>query len=134
MSLSHAPSIVRNGLVLSLDAANPKSFGPFTVETLVVAGGTTGGDIGISVTATTWVNLGLIINSDGSRSIYKNGVAVYSTSGSVGNTPTLNFQIGMLNNAYPLNGKCPVVQIYNRALTATEASLNFEAMRDRYGI
>jgi hypothetical protein len=43
MSLNHSPSIVTNGLVLSLDAANQKSYGPFTVEALVVAGGGSGG-------------------------------------------------------------------------------------------
>jgi hypothetical protein len=31
-------------------------------------------------------------------------------------------------------GNLYAVQLYNRALTATEVSLNFEAMRDRYGI
>jgi hypothetical protein len=97
-------------------------------------GGASGGDIGNPVAATTWINLGLVINSDGSRSIYKNGVAVYSTSGSVGNTPTLNFQIGMLNNSYALNGKCPVTHVYNRALSADEVTQNFNALRGRYGI
>jgi hypothetical protein len=97
-------------------------------------GASTGGDIGNPVSATTWVNLGLVINADGSRSVYKNGVAVYTAAGSVGGTPTLNFQIGMLNNSYPLNGKCPVVQVYNRALSAAEVAQNFNAIRVRYGI
>ena len=43
MAFIHSPNIVTNGLVLSLDAANPKSYGPTTVEALVVAGGGGGG-------------------------------------------------------------------------------------------
>ena len=47
MSLQHSPSIVTNGLVLYLDAANPKSYqttpSTFAVEVLVVAGGGSGG-------------------------------------------------------------------------------------------
>jgi hypothetical protein len=39
MALSHSPRIVTNGLVLCLDAANQKSFGPISVEYLIVAGG-----------------------------------------------------------------------------------------------
>ena len=38
MATAYGPSIVRDGLVLALDAANPKSI-LNTVEVLVVAGG-----------------------------------------------------------------------------------------------
>ena len=43
MSVSSGPSAISSGLVLELDAANLKSFGPTTVEALVVAGGGAGG-------------------------------------------------------------------------------------------
>jgi len=39
MSLGHSPRIVTNGMVLCLDAANPKNFNLTEVEVLVVAGG-----------------------------------------------------------------------------------------------
>jgi hypothetical protein len=43
MSCAAGPVAVTNGLVLELDAANIKSFGPLNVETLVVGGGGGGG-------------------------------------------------------------------------------------------
>ena len=43
MSSATGPSIATSGLVLDFDAANLKSFGPPTVEALVVAGGGAGG-------------------------------------------------------------------------------------------
>ena len=43
MSLNHSPSVVTNGLVVFLDVANSKSYGPSSVEVLVVGGGGGGG-------------------------------------------------------------------------------------------
>ena len=43
MAFIHSPNIITNGLVLCFDAANQKSYGPTTVEALVVAGGGGGG-------------------------------------------------------------------------------------------
>ena len=43
MSLGHSPQVVTNGMVLCLDAANPKNFNLTEVEVLVVAGGGGGG-------------------------------------------------------------------------------------------
>jgi len=43
MGLGHSPRIVTDGLVLALDAANPRNFNLTAVEVLVVAGGGSGG-------------------------------------------------------------------------------------------
>lgn len=43
MSANYNARIVTDGLVLCLDPANTKSYGPTTVEALVVAGGGAGG-------------------------------------------------------------------------------------------
>jgi len=43
MALGHSPQIVTNGMVLCLDAANPKNYNLTEVEVLVVAGGGGGG-------------------------------------------------------------------------------------------
>ena len=43
MGLGHSPQIVTNGMVLCLDAANPKNYNLTEVEVLVVAGGGGGG-------------------------------------------------------------------------------------------
>ena len=43
MGLGHSPRIITDGMVLCLDAANPKNFNLTAVEVLVVAGGGAGG-------------------------------------------------------------------------------------------
>jgi hypothetical protein len=43
MGLGHSPRIITDGLVLALDAANPKNYNLTAVEVLVVAGGGSGG-------------------------------------------------------------------------------------------
>ena len=48
MGINYNTTIVRSGLVLHLDAANPKIGGLTSVETLVVAGGGGGGGVGIN--------------------------------------------------------------------------------------
>lgn len=98
------------------------------------AGAATGGDIGVAVTVSTWVNLGFVLNADGSRSVYKNGVSVHTNTGAIGNLATAGFTIGALNGNYWVNGDVPVVSFYNRALTADEVAQNFNAHRGRYGI
>ncbi len=49
---------------------------------------------------------------------------------------TADFYLGAINTSsqYPLNGKIANVQVYNRALSATEVQQNFEAFRGRYGL
>jgi hypothetical protein len=61
MGLGHSPRIVTDGLVLALDAANPKNYNLTAVEVLVVAGGGGGGggDVGAGGGAG-----GLIYNSN----------------------------------------------------------------------
>ena len=41
--MQYGPQIVKNGLVLALDAAEANSYGPIKAEVLVVAGGGGGG-------------------------------------------------------------------------------------------
>ena len=99
------------------------------------AAGNAGGDTGIAgATVGIWVNLGFVLNADGSHSIYKNGVSVYTTTGAVGNLATAGFTIGALNGNYWVNGDIPVVSCYNIALTATQVAQNFNVLRGRYGI
>jgi len=49
-----------------------------------------------------------------------------------------NYRLGnrqdTINNAFPLNGKISNVQIYNRALTASEVLQNYNALKGRYGL
>ncbi len=96
------------------------------------AGASTGGNIGNPVTVNTWVSLGFVLNADGSRIVYKNGVNIHSNSGGLGGTATLEFSVGCINNAYHINGNIAQVSIYNRALSAAEVSQNYNALKSRY--
>jgi hypothetical protein len=98
------------------------------------AGANTGGNIGNPVTVNTWVNLGFVLNADGSRIVYKNGVNIHSNTGGLGGTATLEFSVGCINNNYHVNGNIAQVSIYNRALSAAEIQQNFNATRSRFGI
>ena len=87
----------------------------------------------------TWYYLTMVFDS--ANSLWKgyiNGVQEFSVTKTgthayspfyvyIGYTP----QVG--ENA-PFNGKIAAIQYYNRALTATEVSQNFNALRGRYGI
>jgi len=70
-----------------------------------------------------------------SATLYVDGVQVVSTNtiGSIG-LNAKNVFVGKWNNYAPLQGKISTTQIYNRALSATEVSQNFNALRSRYGI
>lgn len=83
----------------------------------------------------TWGNL--CVSYNGSNvSIYRNGVF----EGSQASTGTADFSSGfMLGNwngggGYMFNGSISVVNVYNRALSATDVQQNFNALRSRYGI
>jgi hypothetical protein len=77
-------------------------------------------------------------NSSNFGSVYINGSI--STSGSLNQNwdafdPTIGWKpIGNASNVNPFNGYFGVVQIYNRALTASEIQQNFNALRGRFGI
>jgi hypothetical protein len=81
----------------------------------------------------TWFNVCMVYDGTNVYAYYNNSLdKQFSASGvlktisdiRIGNT----FQYGFLN------GKIAVVQIYNRALSATEVQQNFNALRGRYGI
>lgn len=96
------------------------------------------GSFSANVPLNTWVNMCFTWKANGTSVIYKNGVQF--TSRSIGNVPSTspasNGRIGLghgnADDYY--NGKMPVVQIYNRQLSAGEVAQNFRALRGRYGI
>jgi hypothetical protein len=101
-------------------------------EVYYYAGANTGGNIGNPVTVNTWVNLGFVLNADGSRIVYKNGVNIHSNTGGLGGTATLEFSVGCINQNYFITGNISQVSIYNRALSATEITQNYNALKSRY--
>lgn len=92
-------------------------------------------------TSTTAINTGeyyhvVISKTPSNGTIYVNGVAEDS------HTPTLSaaawtgdWRIGARwNNTYNLNGEIPILKVYNQALTSTEITKNFNAIRSRFGL
>jgi hypothetical protein len=66
--------------------------------------------------------------------IYINGVLGQSLASNL-NVTTNNVIIGAYQSASrPFNGNIATTQVYNRALSATEISQNYNALRGRYGI
>ena len=82
----------------------------------------------------TWHHI--IYSYDGSTtafyfdSVYQNG---YAKSGALNGGSSADLTIGN-GDAYLFNGDIAVVRVYNRALTASEISQNFNALRGRFGI
>lgn len=106
----------------------------------VLAGGTWLFQPGTTtLSSNTWYNFTMVYNYDSSLWIgYINGMQEFSVAktgtvasssfyGYVGYTP----QGGEQSNFF---GQIAAVQYYNRALSATEVTQNFEAVRGRYGI
>jgi hypothetical protein len=66
---------------------------------------------------------------------YRNGTLTNTVAGSgtLGGSG-LNMVTGAYSGAYFAQGQIPVVKIYNRTLSASEVTQNFNAYRGRYGI
>jgi len=70
------------------------------------------------------------------QSIYINGI--FNTSRTAGGyyawTTTCNIGRFSLSSAEYVNGNIPIVQVYNRALSAAEISQNYNALKSRFGL
>lgn len=88
--------------------------------------------IGTPFALDTWYYVGVTKNGSSALS-YVNGVNVASST--VSNPKTAGNAAVIINQSYvnPLNN-INSVMIYNRVLTATEISQNFNALRGRYGL
>jgi len=112
LALSHSPSIITNGLVLCLDAANSKSY---------------------PGSGTTWTDL----SGNGNNGTLVNGISRYSFSNSTTLT-SCTYDIGWAttrnkSTAY-YQGNIYTTKLYNRALTASEIQQNFQALKGRFNI
>jgi len=88
-----------------------------------------------SPTLGVWYKLDFIRNGN-SIDFYINGVYSQSMNFTADIQPSSNLFIGMSQHApgQCFNGKIAQVSIYNRALTASEVSQNFNALRGRFGV
>ena len=90
-----------------------------------------------TITGSVWAYVvGVYDNSTKIKSLYINGII--NNSGSTTNQitwPDSTTRIGNRSSIpEPLNGRISLVQLYNRALSSTEITQNFNALRGRYGI
>ena len=145
MSVQAGPNLIENGLRVSYDAGNIRSY-PGSGNTLFSLNGRE------SATATTIStaidsNSGIILNHN------------TSTSVSITLSPVVNHEVWSImfwvrstgltssnyrsiltlddtNSAhnYFYNGNQSICRVYNRALSAAEISQNFNALRGRYGV
>ena len=84
-----------------------------------------------------WVNMVGIYQSPGTSSIYINGsLSATSTTLISGSLLTGSTQTLITSNAVTevITGAMSTTQIWNRALSATEVSQNFNALRGRFGV
>lgn len=83
----------------------------------------------------TWYNINATY--DGSlTNLFVNGVLVATATGKSGTiTGTNNMNLGRSNgNEYFLQGNMPLIQLYNRALSAQEILQNYNATKGRFGL
>ena len=91
------------------------------------------------INATKWFHI-VATHTSGTQRVYINGVLVGTgTSAGTIATNTNGVSIGAYggfngSRSYYYNGDISAVRVYNRVLSATEVSQNFEATRSRYGI
>lgn len=87
-------------------------------------------------TPNTWIHVTNTVATNGVSTLYVNGVATYTvtgyTYGSVAGTLGIGGYPGGTNEYY--QGSISQVQIYDRALSATEVKQLFNASRGRYGL
>ena len=95
-------------------------------------------DLSATVTGVTgvWNCFAVTLTTGFVQSIYQNGIFNISrTAGGyyVGNT-TCNIGRWANNNAEYVNGNIPIVQLYNRALSANEVTQNYNATKSRFNL
>jgi hypothetical protein len=93
----------------------------------------------ISYTPNTWAMFTGVLNRDtNTQTIIRNNFAQTSSvtpaGGTYNNTATLSIGGDLGLGQYYVKGQQSVVLIYTRALSATEITQNFNALRGRYGI
>ena len=71
--------------------------------------------------------------NSGNAEVYKNGVSIASKSGMTAPVAWTGFVIGS-SNSNTVYGNVPLVQIYNRALSAQEVLQNYNATKARFGL
>lgn len=89
---------------------------------------------GSNIEGSGWIMLTFIFrNSDGYRKIYNNLTDI-TTSGGPNNTSTPSGQSATFTIADNMRGKLASIMIYNRVLSTTEITQNYNATKSRFGL
>ena len=92
----------------------------------------TGLTSGPGFTVNSWNNI--VATSDGTTNrLYLNNVNIGSTNGGIFDNTSGDIRISGYGG-YMVNGRCSILKMYNRALSATEISQNFNASKGRFGL
>jgi hypothetical protein len=88
---------------------------------------------------TGWKYVTLVLNASSVPSIYVNSTLIGSFPGNTPNSPGNAYYIGRSVGDEPVgvrafNGNIAQVSIYNKALTASEITQNYNALKGRYGL
>jgi hypothetical protein len=101
-------------------------------------GGSFGAGKGIQITTSVWQNI--TYSKNGTTLLgYKDGSQIYTGTASNGNVSYIanrNIQIGgcVAIAGRNFKGNLPLVQIYNRVLSATEVAQNYNAQKSRFNL
>lgn len=93
----------------------------------------------VTYTYNTWAMYTAILDRTANTQIiiknnYQETSSATPSGGNYYNTGPLSIGGDIGINAYYVNGRVPIVQMYNRALSSTEVQQTFNALRGRYGI
>jgi hypothetical protein len=80
-----------------------------------------------------WYYVCFIKYNNGDLNLYINNVLDNSSTDPLV-FENYNFMIGRFNNIVPFNGSIPLVLIYNRVLTSSEITQNYNALKGRFGL
>jgi hypothetical protein len=87
---------------------------------------------GPGFTLNSWNNI--VVTSDGTiNKLYLNNVNIGSTNGVIFDNTAGDIRISGYGS-YMVNGKCAMLKMYNRALSVTEITQNYEATKTRFGL
>ena len=87
---------------------------------------------GPGFTLNSWKNI--VATSDGTvNKLYLNNVNIGSTNGGIFDNTSGDIRISGYGS-YMVNGRCPILKMYNRALSSTEVLQNYNATKTRFGL
>jgi hypothetical protein len=87
---------------------------------------------GPGFTLNSWKNI--VATSDGTvNNLYLNNVNIGSTNGGIFDNTSGDIRISGYGS-YMVNGRCPILKMYNRALSSTEILQNYNANKSRFGL